>query len=298
MTENGDQISYWNEVAGEKWVANQILIDRLMEPLTERLVTVAAPRLGEKAVDVGCGCGDLALRLADRLGPGGRILAIDVSRPMLAHAEARFAVSEKRGCAIDWLVADAMTHPFERNTDLLMSRFGVMFFDDTPRAFANLRSSLRPGGRFALMTWRRRSDVEWMQAPLDWIAPVLPTPAETTGEIGPFALADADSTCRTLSNAGFCDVAADRVDCSLVVGMAGAGNGDRDGQAVEDAIVVLAGTGPAAALMRDAEPSLREQAMRLLRAGASRYVSEGRVMLNGACWIYRGINPETASRRL
>ena len=90
MAANEDMIQYWNEVAGAKWVANQDRLDRLMAPLTDALLTAAAPVAGEIVVDVGCGCGDVSLRIA-ALGGGGYVRAVDVSRPMLAHAEARSA---------------------------------------------------------------------------------------------------------------------------------------------------------------------------------------------------------------
>lgn len=284
MTANEDQIYYWNGVAGAKWVANQDLLDRLMVPLTECLIESAAPRRGELALDIGCGCGDLTLRLASAIGGDGYIRAVDVSRPMLVHAEARREALGARDLAtIQWIAADAMTYRFPPVSDLVISRFGTMFFDDMPRAFANLRAAMADGGRFAFLTWRRRSEVEWMQAPMGWIASVLPTPEETLGEIGPFALADADATCRMLTEAGFEAVAAEKIDRRLVMG-----EGASDVDAVEDALTLLANTGPAAALQRDVEPDLREKVRDLMRENIMRHVQGGRVMLEGACWLYRG----------
>ena len=89
MTSNADQVAYWNEVAGPKWVTNQARLDRFMAPLTAFLVDAIATRPGESALDVGCGCGDLALTLAARVGAAGRVLGVDVSEPMLAQARAR-----------------------------------------------------------------------------------------------------------------------------------------------------------------------------------------------------------------
>ena len=282
MAANEDMIQYWNEVAGAKWVANQVRLDRLMAPLTDALLTAAAPTAGELAVDVGCGCGDVSLRLA-ALGGGGYIRAVDISRPMLAHAEARRAALTGDLATIQWIAADAMTFPFPPVHSLMVSRFGVMFFDDRPRAFANLRAALAEGGRFAFICWRRRSDCEWMQKPLDWIAPVLPTPEEIPGEIGPFALADDDETITLLTQAGFADVTADKVDCPLVMG-----EGASDAEAVDDALLMLTDAGPASRLMRDAEPEAREAALDLFRQGLATQAQDGRVLLEGSCWIYSG----------
>ena len=284
MAANEDQIHYWNEVAGAKWVANQDRLDRLMGPLTDALLTAAAPRPGELVLDVGCGCGDTTLRLAAEVGAEGYVRAIDISRPMLTHARARQARRDVGNLAtIQWIAADAMTHAFPPVIDLMVSRFGVMFFEDRPRAFGYLRRALADAGRFAFLAWRRRTDCEWMQVPLEWIAPVFPTPEEQTGEIGPFGLADADATSAMLTEAGFADVAAEKVDCPLVMG-----EGATTAAAVEDALALLTDAGPAAALLRDAEPGPREEARGLMRQALASRVQDGRVLLEGACWLYRG----------
>ena len=279
MTANADQIAYWNEVAGPKWARNQSRLDRLMAPLSEALVEVAAARRGESALDVGCGCGDLALRLATAVGGDGRVTAIDVSRPMLAHAAARrdeLAAGDR--APIRWIEADASSHAFAAEFDLMASRFGIMFFDDPGRAFANLRRALKPGGRFAFVAWRGRAEVEWMQKPLEWLAPLLPVPELADGEPGPFGLADAARTRAMLEDAGFAVVAADRLDCAIVIGAD-----------LDDATAMLSETGPAAGAIREAAPAERDEARLLLRKHLAEHIgADGAVRLGAACWIYRG----------
>ena len=279
MTANADQIAYWNEVAGAKWVRNQARLDRLMAPLSEALVEAAAPVRGERALDVGCGCGDLALRLAAVLGGDGRVAAVDVSRPMLTHAAARdAALGTGDRAPIRWIDADASTHAFAPEVDLMASRFGVMFFDDPPAAFANLRRALKPDGRFAFVAWRHRAEVEWMQKPLEWLAPVLPMPAFSDGEPGPFGLADGPRTRAMLEGAGFVEVTADRLDRAIVIGAD-----------LDDAVAMLSETGPAAGAVRDAEPGEQHEARRRLREHLAGHADrKGVVRLGAACWIYRG----------
>ena len=276
MTSNADQVAYWNEVAGPKWVTNQARLDRFMAPLTALLVDAIATRPGESALDVGCGCGDLALTLAARVGAAGRVLGVDVSEPMLAQARAR-TVEANPPARLDWLAADAMVHPFAPHFDVLASRFGVMFFDDRPRAFANLRRALKPHGRFAFLTWRGRAEVEWMQAPLNWLTPVLPMPEDMDGAIGPFALADGQATCELLTAAGFSAVQRRAIDCRL-----------RIGSSLDEAWAMLAETGPAAAAIRDMDAYLRPEAEALVRAKLSEHFDGDRVDLGGACWLYSG----------
>ena len=280
MTANADQIAYWNEVAGAKWVRNQPRLDRLMAPLSEALVEAAAPRRGEGALDVGCGCGDLALRFAIVLGREGSVTAVDVSRPMLTHAASRERALEVGDRApIRWIDADASAHPFSPEVDLMASRFGIMFFDDPPAAFTNLRRALKPGGRFAFLAWRSRAEVEWMQKPLEWLAPLLPTPEFSDDEPGPFGLADGGRTRAMLEGAGFTGVSADRLDRAIVIGTD-----------LDDAVAMLSETGPAAGAIREAEPAAGEEARRRLREHLTDHVgADGAVRLGAACWIYRGL---------
>lgn len=283
MTENADQKQYWNEVVGERWVSNQTALDRAMAPLTERLLDVARPRESERVLDVGCGCGELSLRAAELVGPSGKVLGIDISRPMLAHASSRSqALSLSERAPIAWLEADAMVYEFEPAYDLLISRFGVMFFEDKPRAFANLRQAMKPGARFALLAWRGRAGVQWFDLPLQWIAPILPPPPPTDGEVGPFGLADSELTLAILRRAGFTDVAAEAVDASLLMG-----------ETIAEAEALLLETGPAAGLIREADPARQAAARALLQENIARIATpEGRVELGGACWIYRGSVPD------
>jgi SAM-dependent methyltransferase len=284
MTANADQIDYWNEVAGAKWVANQARLDRLMAPLADALIDGAAAKRGERILDIGCGCGDVSLRLAESIGAAGHVTGLDISAPMLAHAAVRLHASTPGDRApVSWLQADAMTHSFEPDHDLLVSRFGVMFFDDPPRAFANLGRAMKPGARFAFLTWRRRPEVEWMQTPLEWMAPLLPIPPETIGAIGPFGLADSEATCRMMTAAGFRSVSVDAVDCSLTIGA-----GATDAETVDDAFTLLTNAGAAANSLREADPDMRSRASGLLRDGLQARVTNGRVTMGGACWLYRG----------
>ncbi|MBW2426419.1 MAG: class I SAM-dependent methyltransferase, partial [Deltaproteobacteria bacterium] len=129
MSTNAEQAEYWNESAGPTWVALQEQLDAQIEPHGLAAIERAAPIAGEAVLDIGCGCGQTSLELARRVGPGGRVRGLDLSGPMLARARER--ASEAGLDHLSFSQGDAQTHSFDAAaTDLLFSRFGVMFFED------------------------------------------------------------------------------------------------------------------------------------------------------------------------
>src|SRR5262249_56757044 len=121
---NAEQVRYWNETASQRWVTQQVLLDAMLAPLGRRAMGRAAPRPGERVIDVGCGCGDTSLALARVVGGTGRVTGIDLSRPMLDRARAR-ARTAGLGTG-SFLEADAQTHRFAAEHDLVFSRVGAM----------------------------------------------------------------------------------------------------------------------------------------------------------------------------
>ncbi len=296
---NIDQVEYWNGDVGRRWVDSQERLDRAFRPFTAALIERAAPRRGERVVDVGCGCGELSLALAGQLGTEGRILAVDVSRPMLEHAWSRQkAAREKAAPAgqaapagpaeIEWQEADAAAAPFAAGGfDLLVSRFGVMFFGDPVEAFRNLRRALRPGGRLAMVCWRPMPDNAWVAAPRAAILQVLPAPAAMPPDApGPFAFADAARVGGILAQAGFAGIASTTVDAPLEISTDGAADA-----ALEAAVQFAIEVGPAAALLRDTDPAARERAVGAVREALGERMRRGSPALEAACWIYTATNP-------
>ena len=138
---NADMLTFWNGKGGDTWAARQEHTDITLTPVTDALLAFAAPRAGERVVDIGCGCGAPTLEFARAVGPSGRVVGLDISGPMLAEAERRASAA---GIAnVDWRQADPATAALDEY-DLLTSAFGVMFFGDGVAAFTNMRRL--PGG--------------------------------------------------------------------------------------------------------------------------------------------------------
>jgi SAM-dependent methyltransferase len=281
---NAEQVRYWNEVAGPRWVLFQERLDRELAVFAEAVLERAKPAAGEAALDVGCGCGATTLELGRRVGAKGRSLGVDVSRPMLERARARAAAA---GAAqVAFLEADAQTAALEPAAfDLLVSRFGVMFFTDPTAAFANLRRAMRPGGRVTFVCWQKIADNPWLLVPLGAVAQELPLPAPPPPDApGPFAFADAERVRGLLERAGYGGVAFE--DLRLAVSF---GGGTLD-EAVEFALEV----GPASAALREANvgPDVRARVVGAVRAALEPFAAEsGVVRLASAAWLVSARNP-------
>src|SRR5262249_9342980 len=162
---NAEQITYWNEKSGPKWVTEQARLDRMIAPFGAEARTALAPKAGEHIVDVGCGCGETSLQLGRHVTASGGVHGVDISQPMLARARQRAAAAGH--AHVRFTPADAQTHAFPcEGADAIFSRFGVMFFADPVAAFANLRQALRSDGRLAFVCWQPMPANPWMAVPL------------------------------------------------------------------------------------------------------------------------------------
>ena len=155
---NADMLAFWNGKGGRIWVARQAHTDSTLTPVTDALLAFAAPRAGERMLDVGCGCGAPTLEFARAVGPSGRVAGLDISGPMLAEGERR---AKAAGLAnVDWRQADPATAALDEY-DLLTSAFGTMFFGDRVAAFTNCAAlPLRCAHGDRVLAYARRKPVD------------------------------------------------------------------------------------------------------------------------------------------
>jgi len=273
-TPNSDQIAHWNGARGESWVREQEARDRSLAPFGEAAIARARPAAGERVLDIGCGCGASTLAIAAAVGPGGAVLGVDVSTPMLARARERAAGFP----AIQFARADASTYAFDGSFDLAFSRFGVMFFDNPRAAFANLRRALRLTGRMAFVCWRSLEENHWMAVPFQAVReafPSLPVPV-WRGVPGPLAFADPDDVRRILSDAGFAAVQIEPFDHPMPLG---------DGGGLEAAAADAVTIGPTARLLADADEATLDRARQAVQRALRPHLKGTDVSLPGAAWV-------------
>lgn len=272
--QNADQIAYWNGPGGQHWTDRQQIQDALLAPISDILIDRAKATAGERIVDVGCGCGATTIALAEKVGPTGQAVGIDISAPMLDRAR---QIAPK-GATVDFILADATVYPFEPATfDLLVSRFGVMFFAEPALSFANMRKALRPTGRLAFVCWREPRDNPWLITPLQAVYKHVPKlPQLGPEDPGPFAFASEQRVHRILSEAGFSRIAMERCDLSLDVAV---------GRGLEAAVEAALEIGPASRALEGQPSDLRAAATGSIREALAPFVRGQAVPLPASIWI-------------
>lgn len=272
-SQNAEQIAYWNGDAGQRWTQRQQVQDALLEPISRLVIERADARPGEHVVDVGCGCGDTTLALAQRVGDG-HVTGIDVSAPMLARARARAPA----GAPVSFVEADATTHGFAPGSaDLLFSRFGVMFFAHPGLAFANLHAALRPGGRLVFVCWRTPAENSWFGIPLQAVYRHVPKlPATDPDDPGPFSFAREERVRRILSQTGFRDIGCEPVDLALDLAC---------GEGLEAAVATATSLGPASRALDGQPEAARAAATVEVRQALQAYRDGMSVRLGAGVWI-------------
>ncbi len=278
--DNIEQQAYWNGEAGLRWTRRQEIQDAVLAPISEIVLDRAAAATGENIIDIGCGCGATSIVLAKQTSPAGRVLGVDISAPMLARARARAT----DGLSLSFIEADATAYPFEPgNTDLLFSRFGVMFFADPAASFANMRTALRPGGRLVFVCWREAALNPWLTAPLQAAYKHVPRLPETNPDApGPFAFASQARVRDILARAGFADI--DMEPCDLKLDLAARQGLD---MAVETALSI----GPASRALDGQTAELRAAAAASIRETLAAFQIGQTILLDAAVWIVTARNP-------
>ncbi|MGY4312574.1 class I SAM-dependent methyltransferase [Bradyrhizobium sp. JR3.5] len=272
--QNADQIAYWNGPGGQRWASRQAAQDIVLQPVLDLLIDRAAPKAGERIVDVGCGSGASTNGFATKVGPSGHVFGVDVSGPMLERARQ----STPKDAPVTYALADATVYPFDpASFDLLASRFGVMFFADPAVSFANLHKALKPSGRLAFACWQEPRENPFFMAPLQAVYKHVPKlPQLGPEDPGPFSFASEARVKRILGEAGFSDIAMEPCRVELDVAT---------GRGIDAAIQGALEIGPASRALEGHPDEVRSAAIASMREALAPFVKGDSVPLPGAIWI-------------
>ena len=281
MSNNDQQIEYWNGEAGRRWAEHDSALERSLAPITEALLARVTVHQGMQVLDIGCGCGNQSMALAHRIGPQGCITGIDVSAPMLERAKARTAQPDSSRAPLSFLQADAATHDFgDARFDLLFSRFGVMFFADPLVAFQNLHRACTPQARLLLCCWQSSMQNDWIHLPMQAALRHVPAPPPTDPHApGPFAFADSTRVQTLLQGAGFSNIELESVRLGLCFAEA---------PTLAEAVQMLVQMGPVGTVLAAHDKETRARAREEICEALEPYYINGRLMLPGAIWMVTG----------
>ncbi|WP_459959186.1 class I SAM-dependent methyltransferase [Nocardia sp. IFM 10818] len=259
----------WNGTGGQNWVIAQELLDRMYRPFEPILADAVSP--GARVLDVGCGSGATTVAAARRTGEPENCVGVDISEPMIAAARER---AEQQGLAVQFLRADAAAYAFQpASFDAIISRFGVMFFDDPTAAFANLRAAARDGGTLRCIVWRGPEDNPFMTTAERAVAHLLPElPPRIPDAPGQFGFADPAHVRAVLGDSGWTgiDIAPLDMPCAMPASQLPR---------------YLSLLGPVGRALSVADETTRARVLETLVPAFRGYVHGGEVRYTAACWL-------------
>jgi SAM-dependent methyltransferase len=279
---NTAQAEHWNSGdAIAHWLRNEERYDRMLQPFADLILQRAALQPGEQVLDVGCGFGATTFAAARRVAPG-RVLGVDLSGPMLSVARDRAAGSGLASVSFEH--GDVQVYPFgPPRFDAVVSRFGVMFFEDPVAAFANIRSAVRPGGRLVFACWQPLAANDWLLVPGAALAEHVP-PGDFGTAAGPgmFAFADQNLVHEILASAGWTGIQITPQKVSLLVG---------GGGSVDDTAEFLRTATIGRTMLEGADEATTGRALAAVRAALARHADTEGVHLGAGVWLVQARTP-------
>lgn len=277
-------VQFWNEVLAPKFIRFRHVLVGGLTRHSEAIFPSLPVRQGDRVLDVGCGFGDTAIKLARLVGPEGEVIGIDCCDAFLDMA--RKDVEAEGLSNIRFLRGDAEVALPENQFDFVFSRFGTMFFANPVAGLRNMRKALRPGGRMVHIVWRKRADNPWLSMAKDIVLQFLPPPGEdarTCGP-GPFSMSDEDTVRGMMTSAGYRDIAFRRVDAPVLIGAD-----------VADAMAFQLALGPAGEVFREAGQAAEDRRGEIEAALAEaidrqKTSAEG-IVMESSSWVISAVNP-------
>ena len=282
--EDTEFVQFWNEVLAPKFVRfRHILVDGLTRH-SEAVFPKLPVRPGDRVLDVGCGFGDTAIKLARIVGPNGEVVGVDCCDAFLAAADADRDHAGLNN--LSFMRGDAEVALPEGEFDFVFARFGTMFFANPVAGLRNMRHALRPGGRMVHIVWRDPADNPWLSMAKDVVLRFLPAPGDGARSCGPgpFSMADEPMVRKMMEAAGYEEIVFERVDAPVVIG-----------HDVRDAIEFQLAIGPAGEVFREAGQEAEEKRAEIERALAEairqQTLADDGIVMPSSSWVIYARSP-------
>ncbi|CAH0990801.1 2-methoxy-6-polyprenyl-1,4-benzoquinol methylase, mitochondrial [Sinobacterium norvegicum] len=280
-------IEAWNTVLFEKFTRFKYLFIEGYAAISEEALKRHQYAKGASVLDVGCGFGDCTIQIAKTLRDGGSARGVDCAANFIA--ECNKMATEERVDNVSFFVADVEADDLGGPYDEAFARFGTMFFNFPGRAMSNIRQSLKPGGTFTQVVWRKREDNPWLydaECCVKEIVPVIShdeTDAVHCGP-GPFSMAGPDMVSEMLLAVGFERIQFERFDSDICIG-----------RNIKEAIEFALEIGPAGEIIRLAGEEgerLRPKVDEALQDVIGKYArDDGSIWAPSSAWFVTATNP-------
>ncbi len=281
-------IEAWNTILFEKFSRFKYLFIEGYASISEEALKRHCPPIGSRVLDVGCGFGDCTMEIAKSIGEDGTATGVDCASNFIAECEQSAADDGIKNA--HFFVADVEVDDLGGPYDEAFARFGTMFFNMPSLAMKNVRSALRPGGKFTQVVWRKREANPWLhdaELCVQGIVPVVShddTDAVHCGP-GPFSMAGADMVSDMLKATGFEKIQFERFDTDICIG-----------RNIEEAIQFALEIGPAGEIIRLAGEEgerLKGEVIVALEDVIGKFEKEdGLFWAPSSAWLITAYNPE------
>ena len=280
-------VEAWNTVLFDKYLRFKHLFTEGLAAHSEQVLDRQAYQPGMKVLDIGCGFGDSTIAIAKRVGDKGEAIGIDCASNFIEASKL-----DAKSANIDnakFFVADASLDDLGGDYDEAFARFGTMFFNLPGAAMNNIRRSLKPGGKFTQVVWRKREENPWLHDAELCVKEIVPVIShDETNAVhcgpGPFSLAGPDMVSEMMKATGYERISFERFDCDISIG--------RD---LNEAVQFAIAYGPAGEIIRLAGKEgtrLLPEVKVKLRQMLTKYVrADGSVWAPSSAWIISAHNP-------
>ena len=286
MSENDVVVEAWNSVLFEKFTRFKHLLIAGLASYSDAVFARGLYPAGARVLDVGCGFGDSAQRLASAVGPTGHAVGVDCAERFI---RAREKDARATGIGnVSFFAADAQMDSLRGPYDHIFARFGTMFFMNPGAALLNIRRALKPGAMFTQIVWRKREDNPWVHEAELRVREIVPIVSHEGSDAvhcgpGPFSMAGPDMVSAMMQGTGYRNITFERYDTDICIGR------DLD-EAVEFAMALR----PAGEIIRLAGEDgerLKPRVIAALRATLAKFQRTDGVWGPSSAWIITARNP-------
>ena len=210
---NDEQFEFWNEGIGKKWVEEDDSMNERLSILTKELFLRSNINRNDKILDIGCGGGQTSFEASEMVGENGYVIGADISKILLDLAKSKYANTKN----LEFKYCDVQNYEFRENSfNKVISRFGVMFFENPIEAFKNIYNSIQEGGSLNFVCWTNVMENEFFTDPTNIIIKHINKEfPEITRAPGPLAFSEEDYVKEILMSSKFKNVKIEKVYSSI-----------------------------------------------------------------------------------